>query len=45
MTAGIVTVGIRCLFLLILVVPIVEVEVLAVLAAVVVALPDFLLFQ
>ena len=45
MTAGTVVVGKRCLFLLISVVPIIEVEVLAVLAAVVVVLPDFLLSQ
>ena len=45
MTAGIVVAGKRCQFLLISVVPIIEVEVLAVLAAAVVVLPDFLLFQ
>ncbi len=45
MTAGIVVAGKRCQFLLISVAPIVEVEVLVVLTAVVVVLPDFLLFQ
>jgi hypothetical protein len=45
MTEGIVVEGKCCPFLLISVVPIVEVEVLAMLAAVVVALPDFFPFK
>jgi len=43
MTAGTAVAGTHCLFSLVWVVPIVEVEVLEVLASVVVALLDFLL--